>query len=99
MLCLLLLETYPSKSSLLFWEKSTSQTGVIVFVSRRPFCSRFGGIFRQAELPRVLTDLDGARGDPGLLEVVGVADLALPVRPRDAIGQLPYEANIALAVS
>ena len=37
----------------------------------------------------VLTDLDGARGDPGVLEVVGVVDPALLVRPRDAIGQLP----------
>ena len=74
---------------LLFRKKSTSQTGVIVFVSRRPFCSRFGGNFRQAELPCVLTDSDGARGDPGLLEVVGVVDPALPVRPRGAIGQLP----------
>ena len=36
-----------------------------------------------------LTDLDGARGDPGVLEVIGIVDPALLVRPRDAIGQLP----------
>ena len=88
---------------LLFRKKSTSQTGVIVFVSHRPLCSRFGGIFRQAELPCVLTappeflmctqglcltDLDGARGDPAVPVVAGVVDPALLVRPSDTIGQL-----------
>ena len=37
----------------------------------------------------VLTDLDGARGDPVVPVVAGVVDPALLVRPRDAIGQLP----------
>ena len=91
MLRLLLLETYPSMSSLLFWEKSTSRTGVIVFASRRPFRSRFGGIFRQTDLsfnslPDVcvqglrLTEVE-ARGCLVAPVVAGLLDKSVLVTP------------------
>ena len=94
MFWLVLVETFPSMSHYFPGMKSTSRTGVcFVFMSVAAlFRSRFGGIFRQTDLPfnslpdvcaqgLRLTDSCEARGRLAVPVVVGLVDKSVLVTP------------------